>query len=131
MSDVEILDQNLRPYQAFLDGLAAGSLLYQRCGKCAAAVFYPRVACNVCGSVDLAFQRSAGQGTVYSNTAVASTGGPAYSVCIVELDEGFRMMSSVVDVPAEEVPIGLRVVCRFETSDGADTRLVFAPRAAT
>ncbi|GAH33124.1 unnamed protein product [marine sediment metagenome] len=130
MSDVEILDQNLRPHQTYLDGLAAGTLLYQRCGTCGAAVFYPRVACNVCGSVDLAFQPSAGEGTVYSNTAVASAGGPAYSVCIVELDEGFRMMSSVVGLPAEDVPIGLRVVGQFETSDDAAPRLVFAPREA-
>ena len=129
MGAVEILERNLRPHQTFLDGLAAGTLLYQRCGKCDAAVFYPRVACNVCGSVDLTFHQSAGSGTVYSTTVVARSTGSPYSVCIVELDEGFRMMSTVVDMPAEDVLIGVRVVGRFETSTDGAPRWVFAPVA--
>jgi uncharacterized OB-fold protein len=124
----EIREQNLRAHQVFVDGLAAGTLLYQRCEACGRAVFYPRVVCNACGSVDLAFRQSAGRGTVYSNTAVAQAGGVPYSVCIVDPDEGFRMMSSIVDIPAEDVLIGLRVVCRFEISDDDTTRVVFAPQ---
>jgi uncharacterized OB-fold protein len=113
-----------------MEGLAAGTLLYQRCETCDTAVFYPRVACNACGGVELAFRPSAGRGTVYSTTAVAPAGGLPYSVCLVDLDEGFRMMSSVVDLPAEDVLIGLRVVCRFETADDGTTRPVFVSQEA-
>jgi len=51
----------------------------------------------------------------------------AYHVLLVDLDEGFRVMASAED-GAEDYPIGLRVVGRFDApEDGAsEPRLVFA-----
>lgn len=126
--------ENLAPHAAYLEGLEHGELRYQRCGACDAAVFYPRVLCNRCGSTALHFEVSAGLGTVYSSTAVMPRDAASYSVSLVDLDEGFRMMSSVVDVPAEAVEIGMRVSARFEPIDDGDTlgqsvRVVFSPVA--
>lgn len=106
------------PAAGYRAGLEAGELRFQRCGACAAAVFHPRVACPACGGTDLAWERSAGLGTVYSTTAVAVRGGEPYNVVLVDLDEGFRTMSRVEGVAAADVSIGMRV--RFAVADGSD-----------
>ena len=96
--------------------LENGKLGYQRCADCSAAVFYPRVMCPVCGNGALEWRESAGRGTVYATTAVHSRNRDPRNVVLVDLDEGFRMMSRVEGVPAEEVEVGARV--RFEARQG-------------
>jgi hypothetical protein len=73
-------------------------------------VFRPRVGPS-------AWRVSAGVGTVYSTTVVRPRGGEAYNLVLVDLDEGFRMMSRVVGVGPEDVAIGARV--RVAWDDGA------------
>ena len=98
--------------------LENGKLGYQRCADCSAAVFYPRLLCPVCGSGALEWHVSAGRGAVYATTAVHGRDRDPRNVVLVDLDEGFRMMSRVEDVPAEEVEIGARV--RFEVREGEE-----------
>jgi uncharacterized OB-fold protein len=98
--------------------LENGKLGYQRCAGCSAAVFYPRVLCPVCGSGALEWRESAGRGTVYATTAIHSRNRDPRNVVLVDLDEGFRMMSRVEGVPAEEVEVGTRV--RFEVRRGEE-----------
>lgn len=100
-------------YRRYLEN---GTLGYQRCADCSAAVFYPRVLCPFCGSGALEWRESAGRGAVYATTALHSRRRDPRNVVLVDLDEGFRMMSRVEDVPAEEVEIGARV--RFEVRKG-------------
>jgi uncharacterized OB-fold protein len=109
-------------YQRYLE---SGRLAFQRCAGCGAAVFYPRVLCPVCGSPDLAWETSSGRGTVYATTAVYRRESAPYNVVLVDLEEGFRMMSRVDGVPAEEVQIGMRVAFRVERDD--DPVPVFVP----
>ena len=56
-----------------------------------------------------------GGGTVYSTTVVRrkSADGGDYNVCLVDLAEGPRMMSRVVNVPPAEVKIGMAVRARI------------------
>ena len=42
-----------------------------------------------------------GRGVVYATTAVYRRDGEPYNVALVDLEEGFRMMSRVEGVPAE------------------------------
>ena len=116
---VERLRDDITPTEApvttYRTYLKKGKLGYQRCGSCSQAVFHPRVICPFCGGVDLAWEESSGIGTVYATTAVAHRGGEPHNVVMVDLDEGFRMMSRVEGVPAEEVRVGERV--RFEVSN--------------
>jgi hypothetical protein len=60
---------------------------------------------------------SAGRGTVYATTVVRPRGGEAYNLVLVDLDEGFRMMSRVVGVAPEAVAIGARVALSWEDGD--------------
>jgi uncharacterized protein len=106
--------------------LQSGMLGFQRCGGCGAAVFYPRLVCPVCGGADLAWETSSGRGVVYASTAVHRRYADPYNVALVELEEGFRMMSRVEGVPAEEVEIGTKVTLRVDW-EGDDPAPVFVP----
>ena len=117
MSD-EMAPAEEAPATTYRRHLQNGKLCYQRCADCSAAVFYPRVLCPVCGSGALEWRESAGRGTVYATTAVHSRNRDPRNVVLVDLDEGFRMMSRVEGLPAGEVEIGARV--RFEVSRGEE-----------
>lgn len=98
--------------------LAAAQVLgYQRCTACAHAVFTPRVLCPACGSVELTWTASAGVGSVYSVTTLQPRHQQPHAVALIDLDEGFRMMSQVVDVPAGEVAIDSRVQVVFRDAE--------------
>ena len=90
-------------------------LHFQRCASCAAAVHPPRPMCPVCGSRELGWEESAGAGTVYSTSDV-HTREETYNVSLVDLDEGFRVMSTV------EVGVAIGARGRARVDDG---RLVF------
>ncbi len=113
------------PHREYTDRLAAGAVPFQTCDRCHAAVFHPRVICPACGAVELSWSESAGLGTVYSVSVLSPREGPPYTVALVDLDEGFRMMSTVVGVPAEDVRIGTRVRARIDSADPAGPRVVF------
>jgi uncharacterized protein len=106
--------------------LESGTLGFQRCAGCGATIFYPRVLCPVCGGTSLVWQTSAGRGTVYATTAVHYRDAEPHNVVLVDLEEGFRMMSRVEGVPAREVRVGMRV--SFETRRENDGPVaVFVP----
>lgn len=105
------------PEVVYDEGVAAGELRFQRCRSCDASVFYPRVLCPACGGTDLAWERSAGRGVVYSTTTVRRRDGSDYDVSLIDLDEGLRMMSTVVGDPGH-VRIGERVVIDFAQLGG-------------
>ena len=86
-------DECRAPGQVFSDGLADGELRYQRCGSCGAAVFFPRVACTECQGTHLNWSLSSGKGVIYSATVVRRRN-EAYGVALVDLDEGYRMMTA-------------------------------------
>jgi uncharacterized OB-fold protein len=119
------MDSVEAPVAAYRRHLENGKLAYQRCADCSAAVFYPRVLCPVCGSGALEWRESAGRGTVYATTAVHSRDRDPRNVALVDLDEGFRMMSRVEGVPAEEVEIGARVSFEVRHRDKDEPVAVF------
>lgn len=115
---------DLAPYKGYRDGLAAGELRYMACDGCRSSIFYPRVVCPHCGSTALAWRTSAGRGEIYSISTIPQDGG-SYTVALIDLDEGFRFMSTVVGAtPA----IGDRVHAVAEQGDGTrPPRIVFEP----
>jgi uncharacterized OB-fold protein len=103
--------------QPFWDGCARGELLFQRCRACGKAIFNPAPICRFCRSDDLAWERSGGRGTVYSWTVVWRPQTPAFTVpyapVIVDLDEGFQMVSNLIGCDSDSVRSGLRVAVEF------------------
>jgi uncharacterized protein len=115
----------LAVYQGHLDG---GELAYQWSPDAGRAVFYPRLICPYTGSARLEWRISAGLGTVYATTVTHPREGAPYNVALIDLDEGFRLMSRVEDVAPEAVEIGMRVRFRVNRPEGGDPPYpVFVP----
>jgi hypothetical protein len=106
------------PLSTYLDHLKRGELGYQFSPSAGAAVFYPRIIAPGTGAADLDWRVSKGLGTVYSTTVVHPQHGEPYNVCLVDMDEGFRLMSRVEDIPPADVTIGLRVRFRVHAPEG-------------
>jgi uncharacterized OB-fold protein len=93
-------------------------------GRC---FFYPRVAEPGTGSTDFEWVEASGRGTVYSATVVRQKPPAAdYSVVLVDLEEGPRLMSRIDGVPPTSVRIGMNVKARIVTEGDARV-LVFEP----
>lgn len=109
MSNNEI--SNPGPLSIYEDNLAKGQFRIQQCRDCGQHVFYPRQLCNHCGSSQLKWVDVSGRGTVYSTSVVRRRPekGGNYNVSLIDLEEGPRMMSRVMDVDPEEVTIGMQV----------------------
>ena len=101
--------------KAFWDGLKAGKLLLQHCKDCGQIQYIQQVYCRQCQSANLEHRPASGKGTIYTFSTVYRAVGPAfendvpYSVVLVELAEGPRMISSMIDTKPEDVKIGAPV----------------------
>ena len=104
-------------HQAELD---AGRFLIQRCAGCGRHVYFPREGCPHCGGTTLAWVAPSGLGTVHAVTTVRRkpAEGGDLGVCLVDLDEGVRLMSRVTSRPPDGVHIGLRVQARVQVAEG-------------
>ena len=107
------------------DALKQGVFQIQRCSKCSSHFFYPRALCPKCGSPDYAWVKPSGRGTVYSTSVVRQRpeDGPDYNVALVDLAEGPRLMSRIVDLPPAEVKIGMAVEAEIGELNGKLTVL--------
>lgn len=114
--------------KSYFAHLAAGAFRIQRCEDCGKAIFYPRAICPHCGSQSLAWFAPSGLGTIYSTTTVRGRDS-IRNVCLVDLDEGPRLMSRMVGMESPEVKIGMRVKASIVEEDGSPL-LVFE-RAAS
>lgn len=105
------------PYGIYLEHCRRGELAYQVSTADGKAVFYPRVAAPGSGHTNLEWRASKGQGTVYATTVVYYRNEPPLNVALIDLDEGFRMMSRVEGVDPLQVKIGMRVSVRMNPGD--------------
>ena len=85
--------------------LTEGALAFQRCGD-GHAVFPPRPVCPTCGTRELAWTESAGDATIYSATTISPRDQDPYTVVILDVAEGFRMMSRLDGSDATTAVIG-------------------------
>ncbi len=97
------------PNGVFQAHLSKGELAYQVCLDDNQPFFYPRLVAPVTGSTLIEWRISKGLGTVYTTTVVHYKGEPPLNVAMIDLDEGFRMMSRVDGIDAMQVKIGMRV----------------------
>src|SRR5512146_539358 len=112
--------QNLKensPLNIYIERCRKGELAYQVCTDGGAPVFFPRVAAPGTGSPGLEWRVSRGLGTVYATTVVYYRNEAPLNVALIDLDEGFRMMSRVEDIDPLQVKIGLRVKVRMIPGD--------------
>lgn len=111
---------DVSPLATFRAYLSQGQLAYQYDTQTRKPIFFPRVIAPGSGNPALEWRLSKGLGTVYACTVIATRAAPAYNVVLIDMDEGFRLMSRVEGLPAEEVRIGLRVRLRVVQGTGGD-----------
>jgi uncharacterized protein len=118
--------------QHFWDGTAVGELRLQRCRGCGSVYFPPQPSCPRCSSAVVEVIRSAGRGSLYSyviSNLAAPGFTPPYVTGVVELEEGPRLLTNIVDVAPEpdQLPLDLPVEVVYETV-GDVTLPLFRPR---
>lgn len=120
--------------RAYWDGVQAGKLLIQKCLDCNHLQFFPRPRCVSCFSKNLGWQESKGTGTVYSFTTVSIPLNPAVRKHVeqggappifakIDLDEGVRIISEIIDCQPEEVKIGAPVQVAYVEAKGTNFKL--------
>lgn len=106
-----------------------GYLVRQVCGG-GHSYFPPQSACPLCLREDVHWSESDGRGVVYSYTVVHRPPAPGfetpYVVAIVDLDDGWSILSNVVGDPGA-VRVGLRVKVGWAVAADGFTIPVFTP----
>ncbi|MGY1498729.1 Zn-ribbon domain-containing OB-fold protein [Streptomyces sp. QTS52] len=127
--DIPEIDAFTRPYW---DAAAEGRLLLRRCGGCGRAHHYPREFCPYCWSEDVVWETASGLATLYTWSVVHRNDLPPfgertpYVAAVVDLDEGPRMMTEVVDGTEGELRVGMGLEVAFR--EGVP---VFRPRSGS
>lgn len=118
--------------QEFWDATTQGRLLLKRCRSCAAVIWYPRGICPECHSTDTEWFEASGRGTVYSYTVTRRGEGAyreaaPYVLAYVELAEGPRVMTNIVDCDVESVHVGQPVEVVFHDTGQGSALVRFRP----
>ncbi|MGG8408411.1 Zn-ribbon domain-containing OB-fold protein [Streptomyces sp. 12297] len=107
--------------RTYWEAAAAGRLLVRRCGGCGRAHHYPREFCPYCWSEDVTWERASGRATLYTWSVVHRNDLPPfggrvpYVAAVVDLAEGPRMMTELVDCPEGGPAVGMELVVAFRT----------------
>jgi uncharacterized OB-fold protein len=131
--DLPTPDDDSRP---FWDGAREGRFLLKRCRDCGRAHFYPRPFCPHCWSEAVEWEEATGRGTVYTWSVVHQNDLPPfdervpYVAAIVELEEGPRAMTNLVEVDHDAVAVGMPVEVTFQPISDDVTIPVFRPAPA-
>lgn len=118
----------------FWDGCARHELLLQRCGPNGHLWFPPSSLCPRCWSADFTWTAAAGVGTIFSFTVYRRAYAPElagqvpYVVGIVELAEGPRLITNIVDCDPADIAVGMPVEVVFEDLTDDVTLHAFRPR---
>lgn len=98
-------------------------LMIPYCLDCNQYHFYPRIFCPNCMSSRIQWKESTGRGKIYSFTIARRAGGPAfkddvpYVVAIIELVEGVRMMSHIINTDIDNIKCDMAVQVIFEKAN--------------
>jgi len=109
--------------------------MIRRCGACNAASFYPRPFCPQCWSDDVAWEEASGRATLYTWSVVYQNDLPPfgtrvpYVAAIVDLAEGPRMMTNIVDCDFDALTVGMALEVTFRPETDTITVPVFKPAA--
>ncbi len=110
------------------------NLIGTKCGSCGEIDFPPRAICPKCGRKSLGKMEEvqlSGKGSVVSYTVVheAAKGFQSirpYVLAIVELKEGARVTSQVIDIDPSEMSIGMPVEAAFrKLGEEGDSGIIY------
>jgi|SRR5208337_890834 len=124
------IDEENRPWW---EALKRRELYLQKCRDCGATRYYPRAQCPECLSPRTEWVRSSGRGTIHTFTVTNQNQAPGfreslpYVMAYVELDEGLKMLTNIIDCPVDQVRIGMPVEVVYEDVTAEVTLAKFRP----
>jgi uncharacterized protein len=117
--------------QFFWDNTKKRKLMIQQCEDCGKFIFYPKLVCPFCLSSNLRWVESSGKGKIYSFTIVNKyppTGfSVPYVVAIVDLEEGVKLCTNIVNYKTEKLRCDMDVEVVFEDVTNEITLPKFQP----
>ena len=122
--------------QAFWDAARDERFLIKRCADCAKAHFYPRPFCPHCWSTNVEWEQASGRAELYTYSIVYRNDLPPfnervpYVAAVVDLEEGPRAMTNVVDCEFGDLAVGMPLEVTFRPISDDVTIPVFRPAGA-
>lgn len=119
--------------EPFWNGLSEGKFLLQQCPRCGTFRYPPKPMCPQCNSLESQWVPASGKGEIYSYTVTQQALHPSlvdripHVVILVELDEGVRMTSNIVQCELDQIQIGMPVEVVFEKMNEGVTLPKFKP----
>ena len=120
--------------QPYWDAARAQKLVVQQCRQCASRFFPARANCADCGSAQLDWTEVSGEGQVYTFTVAHRPPHPILAdqcplaIAVIELREGPRMISNLVECDPHAITVGMQVGVTFLEIADSDVMLpVFRP----
>ncbi len=116
--------------QPFWDALREHRVKIQYSPSSDQWVFYPRSHAPLTLADDLEWREISGEGTLYTYTIARRPTAPDFAgeepqiIAVVELDEGPRLTSTLVNVEEDEISVGMRVRPAFEDVPNTETTLL-------
>ena len=119
----------------FWEACERGELVAQKCEKCDLLWHPPRPICPTCHSTEKAVHKLSGKGKLLSwvrQVRPAAFGFPESPIaCLIELEEGIRLVSNLEGVEAEDIKTGMTVEVDFAKTSGDKAVPVFRAARAS
>ena len=119
--------------QPFWEGCAWGELLLQRCKSCQTVWHPPSPLCPSCFSTDYEWAPASGKGTVYTFSVIHHPFRRVwepfvpYTLAVIELAEGPKLLSNVIDIAPDDVQVGMAVEVTFQQLSDTISLPLFRP----
>jgi len=116
----------------FWEGTRQGRLILQKCEGCSHVYFPPRPFCPECNCRDVSLVDASGRASLHSYVIshLATPGfEPPFAIAVVELEEGPRMMTNIVNVPQtpEALMLDMALSVTFKTLSDDISLALFEP----
>jgi uncharacterized protein len=128
--DLPTIEDETRP---FWDAAKAGQLMIAKCGGCGKVHYYPRPMCPHCWSENVALTPASGKGTLYTWSTVFMNDLPPFKEMLpyvaaqVDLEEGVRVTTNIIDCDPNDLAIGMTVSLAFRDLNDEISVAVFRP----
>ncbi|KUH82915.1 MULTISPECIES: OB-fold domain-containing protein [unclassified Mycobacterium] len=108
------------------------ALMINRCGACGRNSLYVRPFCPHCWSEDVRLVPASGRSRLYTWSVIHQNAAPfdarlPYTVAMVDLEEGPRLMTQLADCPVDRLCAGMELEIDFRESDDGFVVPVFRP----
>ena len=119
--------------QEFFDGANGDKLMLQQCSQCGTHRLPGRERCLDCWSMDAEWAQASGKGKLYTYGIMHQKYHPAfaevtpYNYAIVELAEGPRIVTNIIDCPNDELRTDMPVEAVFDHVSAEATLIRFRP----